>query len=61
VASAGISTTDLDASDGAGGTYRADKTNWQVGLPLPNRFEAAVWYTDVPNNVRHFSWRAIGK
>jgi phage-related tail fiber protein len=61
VASAGISTTDLDASDGAGGTYRANKTNWQVGIPLPNRFEASVWYTDVPNNVRHFSWRAIGK
>ena len=61
VACAGISTTDLDASDGAGGTYRANKTNWQVGIPLPNKFEATVWYTDVPNNVRHFSWRAIGK
>ena len=61
VACAGISTADLDASDGAGGTYRANKTNWQVGVPLPNKFEATVWYTDVPNNVRHFSWRAIGK
>ncbi|MNF92572.1 hypothetical protein D3C84_752200 [compost metagenome] len=61
VGGAGISTTDLDASDGAGSTYRANKTNWQVGLPLPNKFEATVWYTDVPNNVRHFSWRAIGK
>jgi hypothetical protein len=61
VGGAGISTADLDASDGAGGTYRANKTNWQVGVPLPNKFEASVWYTDVPNNVRHFSWRAIGK
>jgi hypothetical protein len=61
VACAGISGTDLDVSDGAGSTLRANKTNWQVGVPLPNKFEATVWYTDVPNNVRHFSWRAIGK
>lgn len=58
---AGISTTDLDASDGAGSTYRSNRTSWQVGIPLPNKFEATVWYTDVPNNARHFSWRAIGK
>ena len=61
VGCAGISGADLDISDGAGGTLRADRTSWQVGYPLANKFEAAVWYTDVPNNVRYFSWRAIGK
>jgi len=59
--SAGISATDLDASDGAGGIYRSNKTDWQVGYPLTNKFEASVWYTDLPNNARYFSWRAIGK
>lgn len=58
---AGISATDLDASDGAGGIYRSNKTDWQVGYPLANKFEASVWYTDVPNNARYFSWRAIGR
>lgn len=61
VASAGISTTDLDASDGAGGTYRSNKTDWQTGSPLVNKFEAVVFYTDLPTNARHFSWRAIGR
>ncbi|WP_413703434.1 phage tail protein [Pseudomonas sp. Pseusp16] len=61
VGCAGISATDLDASDGAGGIYRSNKTDWQVGYPLTNKFEASVWYTDLPNNARYFSWRAIGK
>jgi hypothetical protein len=61
VAGSGIDTGDLDASDGVGSTYRADKTNWQVGAPLANKFEAAVWYIDAASSARHFSWRAIGK
>ena len=61
VATSGIGSVDLDVSDGAGGTYRANKTDWQIGYPLVNKFEAVVWYTDVPSNARHFSWRAIGR
>lgn len=57
---AGISSADLDASDGVGGIYRQNKTGWQVGVPTTSKFEGSVWYTDVPSNARHFSWRAIG-
>jgi phage-related tail fiber protein len=61
VASSGISTTDLDAADGSGGVYRSNKTDWQTGSPLVNKFEASVFYTDLPTNARHFSWRALGR